>query len=159
MARVVVSGVMKRINKNCSPLGMQEILRHTDCMQSSRGALKQCYKQGVKDIYTLRMSEDRTKWHPLMCCFGSRGYDCATTAVKQNCDPENLEYFQKESTQLVGEMMDTFCPSNLVWGKSECADLVANLPEVTLPTDRNITILPMIMDIVKEFSIETEDGL
>lgn len=157
MARVVMSGVRKRINKNCSPFGIRELLKHTECMKASRGALKQCYKQGLKDIYMTRMSENRKNWHPLMCCFGSRAHDCALNAVKSNCDGANIEYFQKESTQLVDEMMDTFCPQNLAWGKSECAELVATLPDVALPTDRNITILPMMMDIIKEFSIDTEE--
>ena len=152
-----MSGLTKRINKNCSPFGIQEILKHRECMSKSREALKLCYKQGVKDIYSIRMSEDKTKWHPLMCCFGSRAHGCALTAVKQNCEGVNLEYFAKESTQLVDEMMDTFCPPNISWGRSECAEIVVGLPDVPLPRDRNVTILPMILDLVKEFTIEGID--
>jgi len=159
MARVVMTGVNKRIKKNCSPYGTQEILKHTECMGLARASLRLCYHQGVKDIYNIRMSSDKSKWHNLVCCFGSRAHDCMINAIRQNCEEKEIEFFQKQSNQMVDELMDSFCPTNLVWGKSGCAKLVSTVADNPLPKDKNITVLPLLMDIVKEFSVDEEDSL
>lgn len=159
MARIVMAGVTKRIKKNCSPLGMREVLKHTECMSAARASLRHCYKQGVKDIYNIRLSNDKSKWHNLVCCFGSRGHDCSINAIRQNCDEKEVEFFQKQSSQLVDELMDSFCPASLVWGRSECAELASTVPDTPLPKDKNITVLPLLMDIVKEFSVDEEDSI
>jgi len=159
MARVISSGIKKRINKNCSPIGIRQLLKHTECMKVVRGPLKLCYRQGVKDMYSIKGSPDRKTWHPLTCCFGSKGYDCAVNAVRKNCEGDAAEYFIKEATQLVTELTETFCPANLVWGRKECSDMVIKLPEVMLPNDKKVTILPILMDLIHEFSVDVDDEI
>ena len=155
MARIVSSGIRKRINKNCSPAGIREILKHTTCMGAVRSPLKVCYRQGLRDLYQLKEA-DKNLWHKLVCCFGSKAYDCAKNAVSANCEGPSAEYFIKESTQLVTEMTETFCPINLVWGRKECSDLIFNLPEPVVPNqtldERKKTLMPVLIEIFKEFS-------
>lgn len=107
-------------------------------------------------MYSIKNTE-RKNWHPLTCCFGSKGYECAVNAVRKNCEGQSVEFFIKESTQLMTELTETFCPSELVWGRKECSKLVIDLPVANISHNSKVTILPLIMDIVKEFSIEEED--
>lgn len=159
MARTVYSGINRRFKKTCSPTGIEKILQNRECISASRTPLLLCYKQMVKDMYAVRQSVDKKAWHAMTCCFGSRSHDCALTAVKANCPQAGADYFSRESSQMMDEMMETFCPANLVWGSKECANLVSNLPEASLPKDRNVTILPIMMDILKEFSIPDEETI
>lgn len=156
MSRIVSSGIKKRINKSCSPRGIRELLRHTECMRAVRGPLRLCYKQGVRDMYSIKSTEKKN-WHPLTCCFGSKGYECAVNAVRKNCEGASADFFIKESTQLMTELTETFCPTELVWGRKECSKLVIDLPPAVIPNNTKVTLLPLIMDIVKEFTIDAED--
>ena len=159
MARTVYSGIQRRFKKTCSPTGIAKILENRECISHSRGPLLQCYNQAVKDLWTVRGSDDKKAWHPMTCCFASRSHDCALTAVKANCPGKGSEHFARESTQMMDEMMETFCPANLVWGSKECASVVSTLVDTPLPQDRQVTILPIVMDIMKEMSLPEEETI
>lgn len=68
-----------------------------------------------------------------------------------------MELFLKESSQLTDELTDTFCPTNLVWGKQQCATLVADVPDNPVP--KGTTIVPILLDVMKEIQIDTEDTI
>ena len=151
-----MSGVTKRFNKNCSPEGMQRIIDNRDCIEAARMPLRQCYKSGLKDMFNMK-SVDKKKWHSLTCCFASKAHHCVNNAVKQNCRPEQMEMYLKESTQLTDELTDTFCPSNLVWGKSQCANLATEVPDNPVPKDA--TLVPILLDVMKEIQVDSEDTI
>lgn len=159
MARTVYSGIQRKFKKMCSPTGIAKILENRQCIAASRTPLLQCYQQVVKDMYAVRESTDKKAWHAMTCCFGSRGHDCALTAVKANCPQSGTDQFARESTQMMDEMMETFCPANLAWGTKECASIIAAVPDVVLPKDKQVTILPILMDILKEFSLPEEETI
>ena len=102
-------------------------------------------------------SVDKKKWHSLTCCFASKAHHCVNNAVKQNCRPEQMEMYLKESTQLTDELTDTFCPSNLVWGKSQCANLATEVPDNPVPKDA--TLVPILLDVMKEIQVDSEDTI
>ena len=159
MARTVYSGIQRKFKKTCSPAGIQKVLQNRECIVASRAPLMQCYQQMLKDMYAVRQSTDKKAWHAMTCCFGSRSHDCALTAVKTNCATSGAQEFSRESSQMMDEMMETFCPANLVWGSKECANVITNVPDVVLPKGREITILPIMMDILKEFSLPEEETI
>lgn len=156
MARTVYSSVQRKFKKTCSPTGIQKLLQNRECIVSSRPSLVQCYQQTVKDMYAVTQSSDKKSWHAMTCCFGSRSHDCAVRGVKANCPTSAAsEDFSRESSQMMDELMETFCPANLVWGTKECANVIAAVPDVVMP-NREVSILPIMMDILKEFSLPEE---
>lgn len=153
IARVIMSGVTKRFNKNCSPEGMQKIVDNRDCLVSSRIPLRQCYKEALRNLYNLK-TQEKKDWHPLTCCYGSKAHLCINNALKQNCRPSQVEMYLKESSQLTDELTDTFCPTSLAWGKEQCAKLSADVPEDAPPKGQ--TLLPLLLDIMKEIQIDSD---
>ncbi|KAI1285319.1 hypothetical protein HDE_11727 [Halotydeus destructor] len=152
MTKVVMAGVTRTINKNCSPNGVKELLKHRDCINDVKLEIRSCYTELVRDVYRIKESP-RENLHPLTCCFVSKFQKCTTDAIVKTCREESREYYIQESTKLMNELLELFCPESYRWGMSDCAAVATGLPEPNMPEDgKTPTILPLVIDMMKQFT-------
>jgi len=154
MTNVAMAGVSRTINSNCSPKGIRTFLTHRDCVEKAREPLQGCYSNLVSDVYRIRGASERSKMHTAACCYISKFYECSGTSIKKICRPDSQAYYIQESTKLMDELMELFCPANLRWGTKECTDTTSVLPEAEVPAGDS-SILPLVIDMMKQF-IETQ---
>ncbi|KAI1291935.1 hypothetical protein HDE_07517 [Halotydeus destructor] len=155
MAKTMVSGISKVVNRHCSGDGPKNLLTHRPCAAQARKPLLQCHMQAVRDMYTIRGAE-KENWHKLACCYATRTKECGLTAIQKNCNAESAEYFKSEAVALVSELTETFCAVDLVWGSKACADLTIDLPEPDMPKEKAHTAFPIMLEIISGLTKQTE---
>jgi len=154
MSKMAMGGVTRTINKRCSEDGILLFLSHRDCIRAIKHPAQQCYRNLVRDMYRIRGASNE-QLHPSVCCFLSKMHECNSDSMRKNCKEESQEYYGQEIGKLMDEMLELICPANLRWGLKECQDIDSQLPDtVDIPEGEDISILPLIMDLMKRLTIE-----
>lgn len=84
--------------------------------------------------------------------FISKFHECNGDAIRKVCKEDSQEYYIQESSKLMDELMELFCPASYRWGTDDCTAATADLPEPNMPTDKTPTILPLLVDMMKQFA-------
>jgi len=84
----------------------------------------------------------------------SKFHECNADKTREVCKPESHEFYIAESSKVMDELMELFCPDNIRWGTKECTDVTANAPEPTMP-DGTPSLLPAVIDLMKQFTETT----
>lgn len=79
-------------------------------------------------------------------------HDCNAAALDASCKEESKQFYGHETEKMADDLMELICPANLRWGSKDCTSVAEKLKDAGLPDDENLSILPLIIDLMKRLA-------
>ena len=79
-------------------------------------------------------------------------HECNTEALNSSCKEESKQFYGHETEKMADDLMELICPSNLRWGTEDCKRVAEKLADADVPEDENLSILPLIINLMKRLS-------